>query len=341
MNIGINGFGRIGRLALRAALLNYPDVTVTAVNTSGSMDMHDWAILFKYDTVYGTFPKNISTNIPKSPKDPKSPIGTLTIDSHEIPFYAERNPEDIPWGTHNADIILESTGVFRTKETAEKHLAGGAKKVIISAPPKDDTPLCMLRINEENGNGHDVISNCSCTTYSSAPVMQTIVDHFGFVHGSLTTIHAYTSDQRLLDGSHKKDIRRARAAAVNMIPTSSGAGNALAKVIPELKGKFTASAIRVPVTTGSMSDIAVVLPKETTVEAVNEAFKKEAAGRFKGVLEVTEDPVVSSDIVGTNASAIVDLSLTQVIDGTLLKVYAWYDNEWSYACRLVELAQHT
>lgn len=338
MNIGINGFGRIGRLALRTALLNYPDVKVTAVNTSGSMDITGWGMLFKYDSSYGTFPKPFTIQKPSGSDD--AHIGSLIVGGHEIHFLAYRNPSDIPWDTYQVHTVLESTGIFLTKEKAAQHLSRGAKRVILSAPPKgDDIPLVMLKINEEDANGESIISNCSCTTYSAAPVMKVIVDHFGFVKGSLTTIHAYTSDQRLLDGSHDKDTRRARTAAVNIIPTSSGAGEAVAAVIPELKGKFTASALRVPVTTGSMSDITVLLPKETTASEVNKVFREEAQGRFKGVLEVTSDPIVSSDIVGTQASAIIDLSLTSVIDGTLLKVYAWYDNEWSYACRLVEMAR--
>lgn len=333
-NIAINGFGRIGRLALRAALLKYPDANVTAINTSGTMDMHGWAMLFKYDSAYGTFPRDITEK-----EGHENEIGRLVVDGKEIPFLSFREPEQIPWDAYHVEIVLESTGAFTKRPDAEKHLKPGVKQIIISAPGKGgDIPPVMLRINEDQARGQTVISNCSCTTYSAASVMRTLVDHFGIMKGNLTTIHAYTSDQRLLDGSHPKDIRRARAAGQNIIPTSSGAAKALSAVIPELQGKFTASAYRVPVITGSLSDITVILSKNATVEEVNATFTEEANGRFKGIMDVTSDPIVSSDIIGSDASAVVDLSLTDVVDGNLLRVASWYDNEWSYACRLVEMA---
>lgn len=333
-HIAINGFGRIGRLALRTALLNHNDADIKAVNTSGSMDMNGWYQLFKYDTVYGIFEKQVSFKDGENENE----IGRLVVDDNEIPFLANRNPEEIPWSDYDVEVVLESTGAFLTKEKAEKHLNGSVKRVIMSAPPKDDTPMIMLKVNQDSAEGHSIISNCSCTTYSTATVVQTIHDAFTIQKASLTTVHAYTSDQNLLDGSHKKDVRRARAAAVNMIPTSSGAAKAVTAVIPELKGKFEARAIRVPVTTGSLSELTFLLEKQTSVEEINETLKNAANGVYKGILGTTSDPIVSSDIVGTSESAIVDLSLTTVVDGNLATVFAWYDNEWSYACRLVELA---
>ncbi|MBI4136846.1 aldehyde dehydrogenase [Candidatus Roizmanbacteria bacterium] len=334
MNIAINGFGRIGRLALRAALLHYPEVTITAVNTSGSMDIHGWAMLLKYDTTYGIFQKEIKVNGPEKDKE----IGSIEVDGKKIPFLAFRNPEEIPWGAFGTETVLESTGVFRTRVEAEKHLKGGAKHVLISAPPKGgDIKMVMKSLNEFEAKGETVVSNCSCTTYSAAPVIKTVLSHFGIEKMSLTTIHAYTSDQRLLDNSHK-DLRRARSAAQNIIPTSSGSAEAIIGIMPELKGKFESSAVRVPVATGSLSDHTFIVSKPVTVEEINNVFIKESEGQFKGVMVVTRDPIVSSDIIGNSASAIVDLSLTSVVDGNLLKVYSWYDNEWAYACRLVEVA---
>ena len=337
MNIGINGFGRIGRLALRAALLRHPDVTVSAINTSGSMDMDGWAYLFKYDTAYGKFPKKITVKAGEGEHE----IGRLVVNGYNdtIPFFAVRNPEEIPWGSHNVHTVLESTGIFRKRDDALKHLKGGAQKIIISAPPKGgDIPLCLLKLNQDIGKEQSVISNGSCTTYSAAPVIRIIYDHFGIERASLTTIHAYTSDQRLTDGSHPNDIRRARAAGQNIIPTSSGAAESIVAVIPEMEGKFEATSLRVPVITGSLSDITFLTEKPVTTEEVNAVFKNEANGRYKGLIEATDDPIVSSDVIGNSASAIIDLSLTNVIGRTMLKVFSWYDNEWSYACRLVELA---
>ncbi|KKR72493.1 MAG: Glyceraldehyde-3-phosphate dehydrogenase [Microgenomates group bacterium GW2011_GWC1_41_8] len=333
-NIAINGFGRIGRLALRAALTKYPNITISAVNTSGSMDIHGWALLFKYDTAYGKFSKEIIVH--ESAQEGE--IGSIEVDGKKIPFLAFRNPEEIPWGRYTTETVLESTGVFRTRADAEKHLAGGAKRIVISAPPKGGTiKTVMCSINDSDAHGETVISNGSCTTYSAAPVIKTVLSHFGIEKMTLTTIHAYTSDQRLLDNSHK-DLRRARSAAQNIIPTSSGSAEAIVAIMPELAGKFESSAMRVPVMTGSLSDHTFLLPRSVTVEEVNDAFKQESEGQFKSIMTVTEDPIVSSDIIGNDASAIVDLSLTSVIDGNLLKVYSWYDNEWSYACRLIELA---
>lgn len=301
------------------------------------MDMDGWAYLFKYDTAYGRFPKKVTVKSGEGEHE----IGRLVVNGYNytIPFFAVRNPEEIPWGAYNVHTVLESTGIFRKREDALRHLKGGAKKIIISAPPKGgDIPLCLLKLNDAIGKDQSVISNGSCTTYSAAPVIRIIYDHFGIERASLTTIHAYTSDQRLADGSHPSDIRRSRAAAQNIIPTSSGAAESIVAVIPELEGKFEATAIRVPVITGSLSDITFLTEKAVTTEEVNAVFKNEALGRYKGVVEATDDPIVSSDIIGNSASAIIDLSLTNVIGRTMLKVFSWYDNEWSYAVRLIELA---
>lgn len=332
--VAINGFGRIGRLALRAALLKVSDVTISAVNTSGSMDIDGWAALFRFDSTYRTFPKDVTVH--KSEQEGE--IGSIEVDGKKIPFMAFRNPDEIPWSKYGVETVLESTGVFRKREQAELHMKGGAKCVVISAPAKsDDIKTVMRGLNESDVKGETVVSNSSCTTYSSAPVIKTVLDHFGIEKMSLTTIHAYTSDQRLLDNSHK-DLRRARSAAQNIIPTSSGSAEAVISLMPELKGKFESTAVRVPVMTGSLSDHTFLLQKTVTVEEVNNAFKQESEGQFKGIMTTTTDPVVSTDIIGNDASAIVDLSLTNVIDGNLLKVSSWYDNEWSYALRLVELA---
>jgi len=335
VTLGINGFGRIGRLALRSALLYYPDVQIGLINTSDSMKLSDWVHLFKYDSVYGRFPQPISVD---NKADGKI-IGALVVGDRKIPFTTQRDPSQIPWKDFGVQTVLESTGVFRDTEGAGKHIAGGAQKVIISAPGKGDVPFVMVGINADQHKATQILSNCSCTTYSVAPVMKIILDNFPVLKATLTTIHAYTADQTLVDGSHKEDIRRARAAAVNISPTSSGAAKAVIGVLPQLKGKFEASAIRVPVPVGSISDMTFILESQASVTKVNTALQMAAVGSFKGIVETTNEPIVSTDIIGNSHSAVVDLALTQVIDGNLVKVFSWYDNEWSYACRLVELAQ--
>jgi len=336
VHIGINGFGRIGRLALRAALLYYPDIHVGAVNTSDSMKLADWAMLFKYDSVYGQFPASIRV---ESSDDPVK-IGSLVVGETKIPFTAIKDPALIPWREYGAEIILESTGVFRDSEKAKAHFVGGGTKVLISAPAKgDDIPFVIVGVNAREHKDKPILSNCSCTTYSVVPIAKTMLDHFPILKASLTTIHAYTADQQLVDGSHKKDIRRARAAALNIVPTTSGSAQAVIKVLPELSGKFEAFAIRVPVPVGSLSDLTFFLENETTRDEVNKTLIETGQSSLKGILDTTTYPIVSSDVIGTRASAIVDLTMTQVIGGNLVKVFAWYDNEFSYACRLLELAQ--
>jgi glyceraldehyde 3-phosphate dehydrogenase len=334
--IGINGFGRIGRLALRILLTYFPDSPINLINTSGSMDAEGWKQLFIYDTAYGKFEKPVEVLAPSNENE----IGKLKIENREIALTAKRNPEEIPWKNYGVEIVLESTGVFQKKEDAGKHLLSGAKQVIISAPPKgSDIPLIVIPINTNDGKNQPIISNGSCTTYSAVPVVYPIEQEFGIEKATLTTVHAITSDQNLLDGSHHSDIRRARAATGNIIPTSSGAADSVIAIIPSLTGKFEAASLRVPVLTGSLSDITFLLKKPISVQEANAVLTRYSQEMLKGILTVTSDPIVSSDIIGNNHSAVVDASLTTVIDGNLLKIFSWYDNEWSYAMRLIELAR--
>lgn len=338
IKLAINGFGRIGRLVFRAALLSYADkVEVAAINTSGSMDIAGWVHLLKYDSVYGRFPKEIKVEMARKQN---GEIGKLVIEGKDYPFLAIREPEKIPWQKYGVEVVIESTGVFRNKEKASKHFTGGAKNVIISAPPKGEgIPSYVLGVNTKNYKGEGLISNCSCTTYSVAPIIKIVLDHFGIEKVAMTTVHAYTADQQLVDGSHK-DLRRARSAATNSIPTSSGAAKSVTAVLPRLAGKFCAHAIRVPIICGSLSDLTFITSKKVTKEGINSFFRQKAQEEYKGIVSVTDEPLVSSDIIGNPASAIVDLSLTEVIEENLLKVFTWYDNEWAYACRLIELASH-
>jgi len=342
INVAINGFGRIGRIALRAILTKYlAEIKPVAINTSGSMDVDGWAHLFEYDSVYGRFrgklkihPPAEQAGNPKSKKNNKE-IGILEINNQVIPVLAEKEPAKIPWRDYDVDVVIESTGVFRDKKSASAHLEGGAKKVVISAPAKE-TKTFVIGVNEEDYHGELVINNASCTTNCVAPVTKIMLENFGIQKGLMTTIHAYTSDQELVDGSHK-DLRRARAAAINIVPTTTGAAIATTEVLPTLKGLFDGLAIRVPVICGSLADFTFVTTKRTSVEEVNQAIKKAAEGKYKGIVEASEKPLVSSDIIGNSTSAIVDLLLTQVIDGDLVKIVAWYDNEWGYCCRLIDL----
>jgi glyceraldehyde 3-phosphate dehydrogenase len=327
IKVGINGFGRIGRVAARIILQKFSDqLELAAINTSGSIDNAGWAHLFKYDTAYGQYPGKVGIE-----------GDSLVVDGVKIPLLAQPDPAQIPWGTYGVQVVIESTGVFRKKEDIEKHLRDSVQKVVLSAPVKGEGEVTTIVIgaNDAAREGQKLISSASCTTNCISPVARVILENFGIKKALLTTIHAYTADQELQDGSHK-DLRRARAAAANIVPTSTGAAEAAALALPHLKGKFTGLALRVPVITGSLSDLTFVVEKPTTVEAVNQAFKAAAQGQLKGILEVTDEPLVSSDIIGSAASAIVDLPLTQVVDGDLVKVVAWYDNEWGYAHRLVE-----
>jgi glyceraldehyde 3-phosphate dehydrogenase len=332
IKIGINGFGRIGRIALRVLLEKYSDKLLPVViNTSGSMDIEGWSQLFEYDSVYRSISKikNQKSNI-------SGEIGKLIINGLEIPVLAERDPGKIPWKDYGADVVLECTGVFRDKKEASAHFTGGAKKIVISAPAKG-VETFVIGVNDKKYKGDLIISNASCTTNCVAPVTKVVLENFGVQKAFMTTMHAYTADQELVDGSHK-DLRRARAAAVNIIPTSTGAAITTTEVLPQLRGVFDGLAYRVPVICGSVCDFTFLTTKRTTVEEINEAFIKAAGEELKGIIDVVDKPLVSSDIIGRSESAIIDLKLTQVIDGDLVKVVAWYDNEWGYCCRLVEMA---
>jgi glyceraldehyde 3-phosphate dehydrogenase len=327
--IGINGFGRIGRQALRIAREEYPDkLDVVAIN-----DLFDPAInahLFKYDTNYGTYP---------------GPVGVdgnnLVVDGEEIQVLAQRDPAKLPWGDLGVQVVIESTGVFREGPLAAAHLKAGARKVLISAPAKKEDITIVLGVNEElyDPKKHHIISNASCTTNCLAPVAKIVNDRFGIIKGFMTTIHSYTGDQRLLDLGHK-DLRRARAAALNIVPTSTGAARAIGVVIPELEGKLDAFAIRVPTSTVSLIDLTAEVERTTTTDELRSVFKEAAEGKLKGILGYSEEALVSVDFKGDPRSSIVDAEYTQVIQGNLVKVVSWYDNEWGYTERLVQLADY-
>ncbi|MFP3990542.1 type I glyceraldehyde-3-phosphate dehydrogenase [Streptomyces sp. E11-3] len=324
IRVGINGFGRIGRNYFRALKEQGADIEVVAVNDLG--DTATTAHLLKYDTILGRLKAEVSHT-----------ADTITVDGHTIKVLSERNPADIPWGELGVDIVIESTGIFTKRDDAAKHLAGGAKKVLISAPAKNEDITIVMGVNQDqyDAANHHVISNASCTTNCVAPMAKVLLENFGIVKGMMTTVHAYTNDQRILDFPHS-DLRRARAAAENIIPTTTGAAKATALVIPELAGKLDGIAMRVPVPTGSVTDLVIELEREVTKDEVNAAFQKASEGQLKGILEYTEDPIVSSDIVNWPASCTFDSSLTMV-QGKSVKVIGWYDNEWGYSNRLVDL----
>ncbi|MEX1659187.1 type I glyceraldehyde-3-phosphate dehydrogenase [Streptomyces pseudovenezuelae] len=325
IRVGINGFGRIGRNYFRALLEQGADIEIVAVNDLG--DTATTAHLLKYDTILGRLKAEVSHT-----------ADTITVDGHTIKVLSERNPADIPWGELGVDIVIESTGIFTKKADAEKHIVGGAKKVLISAPAKDEDITIVMGVNENkyDAANHHVISNASCTTNCVAPMAKVLDENFGIVKGLMTTVHAYTNDQRILDFPHS-DLRRARAAAENIIPTTTGAAKATALVLPKLKGKLDGIAMRVPVPTGSATDLVVELEREVTKDEVNAAFKKASEGELQGYLSYTEDPIVSSDIVGDPSSCTFDSSLTMVQEGKSVKILGWYDNEWGYSNRLVDL----
>lgn len=334
IKLGINGFGRIGRLALRVIMQKWrKKILPAAINTSGKIGAEGWAHLFSYDTAYGRYPGKVATTKGEN----------MIIDGLKIPVMGERDPAKIPWGKYGVQVVIESTGVFCKEKQAKLHLRDTVKKVIISAPPKDPSdgskegniPMYVIGVNEEKMGNEPIISCASCTTNCVAPVAKVIDQAFGIKKAFMSTIHAYTSDQELLDGSHK-DLRRARAAAVNIVPTTTGAAKAVGSVYPPLKGKFDGVAFRVPVLTGSLTDFVFLVSKKVTVEKVNSVLKKAAKGELKNILGVIQEPLVSTDIIGSDFSAIVDLNLTAVMDDDLVKVVAWYDNEWGYVCRLVE-----
>jgi glyceraldehyde 3-phosphate dehydrogenase len=335
VRVGINGFGRIGRNVFRAAQARVAGATgedaIEWVAVNDLTDAKTLAHLLKYDSILGPYPGTVVAR-----------EGALEVDGRELKVFAERDPAALPWGDLGVDVVIESTGLFTDRASAAKHLAGGAKKVVISAPATDPDATVVLGVNFDEAydrEAHDVISNASCTTNCLGPVAKVVNDTVGVKHGLMTTIHAYTADQRLQDMPHK-DLRRARAAAINLIPASTGAAKAIGLVIPELQGKLNGFAVRAPVPTGSVVDLTVECARETSVEEVNGALKAATeSGPLQGILDYTEDPIVSSDIVGSRFSSIVDAQLTAVIDGTMLKVVAWYDNEWGYSNRVVDLVQ--
>jgi glyceraldehyde 3-phosphate dehydrogenase len=322
--IGINGFGRIGRNYLRAALAQNSDLEIIAVNDLS--DPKSLAHLLKYDSVGGRLDAAVSVD-----------GGSIVVNGKSIKVLAERDPAKIDWAELGVEVVIESTGFFTNADDARKHIQAGAKKVIISAPATGEDATFVIGVNEHlyEPENHHVISNASCTTNCLAPLAKVFMDNFGIKNGLMTTIHAYTADQNLQDGPHQ-DLRRARAAAINIVPSSTGAAKAIGIVIPELKGKLDGFALRVPIPTGSITDLTLVSEKTVTVEEINAAYKKAAEGELKGILMYTEDPIVSSDIVGDPHSSIYDSGLVRVIDNTV-KLSSWYDNEWGYSNRLVEL----
>jgi glyceraldehyde 3-phosphate dehydrogenase len=327
VRVGINGFGRIGRNVFRAAQARNDDIDWVAVNDL--TDAKTLAHLLKYDSILGPYPGTVEV------KDDR-----IVVDGSELRVLAERDPGALPWGDLGVDVVIESTGFFTDRENAAKHLDGGAKKVVITAPAKGEDVTVVLGVNFDayDPAAHDVVSNASCTTNCLAPVAQVAHQTVGIKHGLMTTIHAYTADQRLQDMPHS-DLRRARAAAINLVPTSTGAAKAIGLVLPELDGKLHGIAIRAPVPTGSVVDLTFEAVRETSVEEINGAMASAAEGSLKGILAYTEDPIVSTDIVKNPHSSVFDAGLTSVLDGTLVKVVSWYDNEWGYSNRVVDLVQ--
>ena len=325
--VGINGFGRIGRQSMKAMLERHPqELEVVAVNDL--TDTKTNAHLLKYDSTYGRFPGEVETT-----------ADSLIVNGHKIKVLSLRDPGEIPWGELGVEIVIESVGIFTDADKAAAHLRGGAKKVIISAPAKGEDLTMVLGVNEQmyDPAKHNIISNASCTTNCLAPAAKVLNDNFGIERGLMNTIHSYTNDQRILDQVHK-DLRRARTAAANIIPTTTGAARALALVIPELKGRFDGMSLRVPTVTVSVVDFVANVRKEASRESVNEAFKQAEAGPLNGILDYTEEPLVSTDFRGDSHSSIVDGLSTMVLGGNMVKVIAWYDNEWGYSCRIADLA---
>ena len=328
IKVGINGFGRIGRLVYRA-MINDPELEVVAVNDLG--DIPTMAHLLKYDSVHGRAFDTVEVT-----------EDGFIADGHKTKVLCEREPSNLPWGELGVDVVVESTGIFKTGELASKHIQAGAKKVIISCPAKGEDITIVMGVNDGDydKDKHHIVSNASCTTNCLAPFAKVLLDNFGIERGYMNTIHAYTNDQRILDLPHK-DMRRARAAALSMIPTTTGAAKAVSLVIPELKGKLDCFATRVPTPDGSMVDLTVQLSREVTKEEINDAMKAAAEGPLKGILEYTEDPIVSIDVVGNSCSSVFDAGLTMVMGGKsdMVKCVAWYDNEWGYSNRVKDLAK--
>jgi glyceraldehyde 3-phosphate dehydrogenase len=327
VNVAINGFGRIGRMMLRIGL-NDSKIKWVAINDLG--DLTTMAHLFKYDSIHGKFDGDVKT------KD-----GNLIVNGKTIKYLSEKDPTKLPWKDLKVDIVIESTGVFTTRDKCMVHIQAGAKKVLLSAPAKGDSPefqTCVRGVNDKLMIGKDMVSNASCTTNSLAPVMDVLEKKFGVEYGFMTTIHSYTNDQKVLDLPHT-DLRRARAAALNIIPTSTGAAKAIGQVIPTLDKKMDGCAIRVPTPCASITDVTVLVKKDTTPEEINKAMKEAANGYLKGILEYSEEELVSSDIVDNPASSIFDSKLTKVLGGRLVKVFTWYDNEWGFSVRMIEMCK--
>lgn len=334
IKIGINGFGRIGSVALRALLIEKYDVEIAAINTDGRFQIENFAMQFKYDSVYGRSPWKIGFSEAQKAKE----IGRLEVGENSIPFFGEMDPAQIPWKDYGVDVVLECTGAF-TDKRALAHIKAGAKKVVISAPCKDKgIPTYILGVNTDKYKGENLISNGSCTTNCVAPIVKIIDEKIGFQEGTLTTIHAYTTNQNLVDGNGK-DARRARAAAINIVPTTTGAAEAVIAAYPEAKGRFGGTAIRVPVVCGSYSDLTFKLVRKTTIEEINSIFEDASLEpELVGKLKVSYEPLVSSDILGNNASCVIDTEMTKVISNDMVSIGAWYDNEYGYSCRLIEMA---
>ena len=333
IRIGINGFGRIGRNVLRAALQHTQygkEFEIIAINDLGNTEI--LAHLLKYDSIYGRFDGDVHAK-----------ENGIDINGNFLEFFSQVNPTNIPWGKYDIDVVIESTGVFRDREGASKHLEAGAKKVVISAPAKDPDITVVLGVNEQlyDADKHNIVSNASCTTNSLAPPVKILNDEFGIEKGIMTTIHSYTGDQRILDFPHK-DLRRARAASVSIIPTTTGAAKAVSLVIPEMEWKIDGLSVRVPTPDGSLTDFTCVLKKEVTRDEINTALKNAAESNLKGILEYSEEPLVSVDIIGNPHSAIIDGLSTTVVggQGNLAKIFSWYDNEWGYSCRIVDLINY-
>jgi len=327
LRLAINGFGRVGKAAFKIALTK-EDIEVVAINNLSPPSMS--AHLVKHDTVYGLWDHEVSHY-----------DGGLIVDGKKYPIIGEREVSNLPWKEYKVDVAIESTGLFRTKEKVAEHLKAGAKRVVISAPAKGgEIDTFVMGINDDKISDQEIISNASCTTNCIAPVIEILRKKFGIKKAAMTTIHSYTGDQNLVDGSHKKDLRRARAAAENIVPTTTGAAKTTTEVIPEVKGIFDGMAIRVPTPVVSLSDFTILMNKKVTVEEVNDAFKEARdSSHWKGIFDATEEPLVSSDFIGNPHASIVDLSLTKVIDGDLVKVVAWYDNEWGYSETLIRICQ--
>lgn len=328
IKVGVNGFGRIGRDVVRGFYEeNFTGFEIVAINATG--DFETFAHLFKYDTAYGRFEGEVKTY-----------EEGLEINGDKIKFTNQRDPEQIPWKELGVELVIDSTGAFRDKEGLEKHIKAGAKKVLLTAPGKGIDLSVVMGVNEDifDPEKHNIVSNASCTTNCLAPLTKVVLENFGIERGLMTTIHAYTNDQNIMDNKHK-DLRRARAAAQNIIPTTTGAAKAVAEVIPEVKGKMTGYAVRVPVLTGSLVDVTFEISKDATAEEINEVFKKAAEGELKGILKYTDEPLVSTDIIGDNHSSIFDSSLTLVQD-RMVKLVSWYDNEWGYSQRVLDLAKY-